>query len=173
MTTMLRRSDNAGWVSPFSSGIELLDRGEHHAPGVHRELAAQVGPVLRLHRRLAQQVLAAGEGAEELVVQVVAVGEHDDGRVLHRRLADDRPGVEGHGQALAGALGVPHHADAAVARLAARPAAGLIPSPCETSANVCNFAARFVSSTATLNRVELVVARHLLGQRRRRRPRTR
>ena len=33
------------------------------------------------------------------------------------RLADDAPGVEGHGQALAGALRVPDHADAPVARV--------------------------------------------------------
>ena len=145
-------------------GVELLDRGEHHAPGVHRELAAQVGPVPSLHRRLAQQVLAAGEGAEELVVQVVAVGEHHDGRILHRRLADDRPGIEGHGQALAGALGVPHHADAAVARLAARPAAGLVAS--SASVGKClqlRRAQRFIDGNP--DRVELVIARHLLGQR--------
>ena len=107
-------------------GVELLDRGEDDAPGIHRELAAQIGPVLRLHRRLAQQVLAAGEGAEELVVQIVAVGQHHDGRVLHRRLADDGAGVEGHSQALAGALGVPDDADAAIAGVAAGPPAGLV-----------------------------------------------
>ena len=99
-------------------------------PAFDRELAAQVGAALRLHGGLAQEVLAAGEGAEELVVEVVAVGEDDDGRVLHRRLADDGAGVEGHRQALAGALGVPDDADAAVAGLAARPTAGLVaPGP--------------------------------------------
>ncbi len=104
---------------------ELLDRGEHHAASGHREQLAQVGAALGLHRRLAQQVLAAREGAEELVVEVVAVGEHDDGRVLHRRLADDAAGVERHRQALARALRVPDHADPPVAGsaawLAARP----------------------------------------------------
>src|SRR5690606_2707323 len=73
----------------------------------------------RLLRRLPQQVLAAREGAEELVVEVVAVGEHDDGRVTHRRLADDAARVEGHRQALARPLRVPHDADAPIARLAA------------------------------------------------------
>src|SRR5690606_33957647 len=68
---------------------------------------------------LAQQILAARESAEKLIVEVVAVGEHDDRGVLHRRLADDPPGVESHRQALARALGVPHHANAPVARLAA------------------------------------------------------
>ena len=75
---------------------------------------------------MAEQVLAAREGAEELVVEVVAVGEDDDGRVLHRRLARDHAGVEGHRQALARALRVPDDADAAVAaahRRVDRPAA--------------------------------------------------
>ena len=107
---------------------ELLNRGEHDAARLDRELSAQVGPALRLHRRLAQQVLAAGEGAEELVVQVVPVREHDDGGVLHRGLAHDGPGVEGHRQALAGALRVPHHPDASVARVPARLTSGLVVS---------------------------------------------
>ena len=38
-----------------------------------------------------------------------------DGRVFHGRLADDGPGVKGHGQALARPLGVPDHTDAPVA----------------------------------------------------------
>ena len=71
--------------------------------------------VFGLLRRLAQQVLAHAEGAEQLVVEVVAVGQHDQGRVLHRRVLDDLPGVEGHQQALAGALRVPDHADLAIA----------------------------------------------------------
>ena len=73
-----------------------------------------------LHRRLAQEFLTAGEGAEELVVEIVAVGEYHHGRVFHRRLADDPSSIEGHGQTLARALGVPDHPDAAVARGAAR-----------------------------------------------------
>ena len=106
--------------------VELLDRGEHHAARGDRQLLAQVGAALGLRRRLAEQVLAAREGAEELVVEVVAVGQDDDGRVLHRRLARDRAGVEGHRQALARALRVPHDADAAVAGLAAGPSARLV-----------------------------------------------
>ena len=144
-------------------GVELLDGGEHHAAGVHRELAAQVGPVLCLHRRLAQQVLAAGESTEELVVQVVAVGQDDDRRVLHRGLANDRPGVEGHGQALAGALGVPDDADAAVAGIAAGDPTGLVaPGGFGGSLQLCR-TQRFVHSDA--DGVKLVVAGHLLGQR--------
>ena len=104
-------------------GQELLDGGKYHPARGHRQQLAQVGPALGLQRRLAQQLLAAGERPEELVVEVVAVGEHHQGRVLHGRLADDAPGVEGHGQALARALGVPDHPDAPVARLTAgRPA---------------------------------------------------
>ena len=160
---MLRRSDNAGWVSPFSSGVELLDRGEHHAAGIHRELAAKVGPVLGLHRRLAQQLLAAGEGAEELVVQVIAVGQDDDGRILHRRLADDGTGVEGHGEALAGALGVPDDADAAVARLSAGLLASLVAPGGFGGAQQLGGTQGFVHGDA--DGVELVVAGHLLGRR--------
>ena len=100
--------------------------GEHHAAGFHHEPGAQIRPARRLHGRLAQQVGAAREGGEELVVEVVAVGQHDDGGVLHRRLADDAPGIEGHRQALARTLGMPDDADAPVARHATGGAAGLV-----------------------------------------------
>ena len=99
------------------SGQELLDGGEDHAARRDRAAAPAGRPALGLHRLLAQQLLAAGEGAEELVVQVVAVGDHHQGRVLHRRVQDDSPGVERHRQALARALRVPDHADPPVARL--------------------------------------------------------
>ena len=75
--------------------------GEHHAARFHREPGAQVGPTLCLHGGLTQKVGAAREGGEELIVEVVAVGQHDDGGVFHRQIADDAPGVESHGQALA------------------------------------------------------------------------
>ena len=68
-------------------GEELLDGGEHHASGSHREPVAQVGSALGLRRRLAQEVPATGEGAEKLVIQVVAVSQHHHSRVLHGRLA--------------------------------------------------------------------------------------
>ena len=119
ITTMLRRSESVGCRSPFSSGKNFWMVVKTTPPAATLQQLAQVRAALGLHRRLAQQVLAAREGAEELVVEVVAVGEHDEGRVLHRRLADDAPGVEGHRQALARALRVPDHADAPVARLAA------------------------------------------------------
>jgi len=105
-----------------------VDGGEDDAPGLDRELRPQIRPALGLHRRLAQELPAAGKGGEELVVQVVAVGEDDQRRVSHRRLADDAPRVESHGQALARALRVPDHADAPVARSAAGLAAGFIPA---------------------------------------------
>ena len=60
-----------------------------------------------------------------MVVEIVAVGEHDHGGVGHGGLADDPPGVEGHGEALSGALRVPDDSDAPVARLATRPATGI------------------------------------------------
>ena len=79
--------------------------------------------VLGLLRRLPQQVLAHAEGAEELVVEVVAVGQHDERRVLHRRVLDDLARIERHQQALARALRVPDHADLAVAVRARSPRA--------------------------------------------------
>ena len=123
---------------------------------------AQIGSVLGLHRRLAQQVLAAGERAEELVVQVVAVGEHDDGRILHRWLADDRPRIERHGQALARTLGVPDDADAAIAGVAARSLACLVASSFRGRPLQLSRAESLVHGNP--DGMELVVASHLLGQ---------
>jgi hypothetical protein len=141
---------------------ELVDGREDQAAGCHREQLAQVRAA-RLHRRLGQQLLAAREGAEGLVVEIVAVGEHDEGRVAHRRLAHDAPGVEGHRQALARALRVPHDAHAPVAG----PAAGLAPRLVAPAAlghviRACQLRGpkRFVH--VHLHGVELVVAGHLL-----------
>ena len=75
----------------------------------------QILPAIGLLRGLTEQVATHGESAEELVIKVIAVGEEDDGRVLHGRMSDDLSGIEGHEQALAGALSVPDDADAAVA----------------------------------------------------------
>ena len=148
-------------------GEELLDGGEDYAAGVDRELAAQVGAALGLGWRLAQELLAAGEGAEELVVEVVAVGEHDDGRILHRRLADDGAGVEGHGEAFAGALGVPDDTDAAVAGFPARLWPCLIAAPALYHTPV--FLLQLGGPECLANRdadgVELVIAGYLLDQR--------
>jgi len=96
-------------------GAEFLDRGEDHAARRHLQQIPQMLAALRLFRLLAQQLLPGGEGVEELIVQVVAIGEDDQRWVFHRRVLDDLSGVEQHGQALAAALGVPHHAHALVA----------------------------------------------------------
>jgi hypothetical protein len=66
--------------------------------------------VSRLHRLFAQQVLRQREHAEQLAVEVVAVGDDDDGRVFHRHVLHHAGGEAGHRDALAAALGVPHHA---------------------------------------------------------------
>ena len=147
-------------------GEELLDGGEDHASGGHRQLLPKVGPALGLRRRLAQQVLAAGEGSEELVVQVVAVGENDDGRVLHSRLADDGAGVEGHGQALAGPLGVPDHSDAPVSGVSAGFPARLV-TALFLNRPVCplQLCSPQGFSDGSLDGMELVIATHLLDQR--------
>ena len=143
-------------------GQELLDGGEHHASGCHREPAAQIGSTLGLGRRLSQEVPAAGEGAEELVIQVVSVCQHHHGRVLHGRLADDAPGVEGHGQALARTLGVPDHPDAPVAGRTATLAARLVEP---ALFGRLQFGCPQSLGDRHLDRVELVIAGHLLDQR--------
>ena len=146
-------------------GKELLDGGEHDAAGGDRELRPQVGAVGGLHRRLAQQIATAREGAEELIVEVVAVGEHDDGRIRHRRVQDDAPGIEGHRQALARALRVPDHADAPVARLAARPLPRLVaPRPFGDPARRCRPSGAQRLFHRHVDRMELVVAGHLLDE---------
>ena len=45
----------------------------------------------------------------QLAVQFVAVGDHDQRRVLHRRLLQQLARVAAHGNALAAALRVPEH----------------------------------------------------------------
>ena len=100
-------------------GKEFLDRCEHHAAGRDRQQPAQMTAAFGLHWRLTQQFTAARKRAEQLVVEVVPVGQDDEGRVFHRRLANDPPGIKRHRQALARALGVPDDADAPIAGLAA------------------------------------------------------
>ena len=145
---------------------ELLDRGEHHAARLDRQLGAQVDTAAGLGRRLPQQVPAARERAEQLIVEVVPVRQHDDRWVFHRGLADDPPGVEGHSQALARALSVPDDADPPVAGTAARLSAGLVPAarlgdPPRLLPQ-CRRAQSFLHRR--LYRVELVISGHLLGQ---------
>ena len=53
----------------------------------------------------------------QLAVQFVAVGDHDQRRVLHRRLLKQLARVAAHGNALAAALRVPEHARLARAGL--------------------------------------------------------
>src|SRR2546426_5365655 len=65
--------------------------------------------------------MAGRKRPEELVVEVVAVRQHYEGRVLHRRVLDDLPGVEGHRQALAAPLGVPDYTHAPVPGLGRGP----------------------------------------------------
>ncbi len=143
-------------------GHELLDRREDDATAGDAELLAQVGTVGGLDGILAQQVAAAGEGAEELFVQVVSVGDDDDGRVLHRRIEDQPPGVESHAQALARTLRVPDDTDAPVAGLAAGLPARLVPTARATRAPSPSRPKRLVDRE--VDGMELVIARHLLGQ---------
>ena len=161
----MRRDDNSGCRSPFSSGKELLDRGEHHAPLLDGQLGPQVGPVPGLDGSLPQEVLAAGERAEELIVEIVTVRQHHDRRVLHHRLARDPSGVEGHGQAFARALGVPHDSDAPIAGIAARQANRPVGAsvPVRVSRPLHPGRPQRLAH-GRLNCMELVIPGHYLGQ---------
>ena len=91
---------------------EFMGGREHHATiGPVQQLAQMLAPA-GLHRRLAEDVRAALELAEKLVVEIVAVRQHDERRVLHRRVPHHARGEEEHGETLAAALRVPDHARA-------------------------------------------------------------
>ena len=139
-------------------GEELLDGGEHHSAGFHPELFPKVGPALRLDGGLPQQVGATRKGGEELVVEVVAVRQHDEGGILHRRLAHNAAGVEHHGQTLARPLGMPDNPDASVAPFSTRPV-GFLRGGLSQRRRPQGFPDR------GLHRMELVVAGGLLDQR--------
>ena len=100
---------------PVFFGHELLDGREDDSPTGDLEQVFEVGAAGGLLRGLAQEFLPAREDVEQLIVEVVAVGQHDQRRVRQRRMLNDLAGVEQHRQALAAALRVPDHPDAAVA----------------------------------------------------------
>ncbi len=111
-------------VSPFL-GEEFLDGCENHPSDVDREFLPEVCPAFGLGRVLPEEFAAPGEGAEELVVQVVPVGEDDYGGVFHVGVPYQGAGVEGHGQALAGALVVPDDPDSPVPGISPVPSVAL------------------------------------------------
>ena len=75
-------------MSPLSSGKNFWIVVNTTPPEATASSSRRCVPALGLHRLLPQQFVAARERAEELVVEVVAVGEHDERRVLHRRMQD-------------------------------------------------------------------------------------
>ena len=79
---------------------EFLDSREHHAAGGDDSFR-EVGAVGGLNRRLAKQIMATCKRTEELIVEIVAVGQHDEVGFSIAGCRITRPGVEGHGQALA------------------------------------------------------------------------
>ena len=74
-----------------------------------------------------------------------------------------RPGVEGHGKALPGPLGVPHHGRSADPR-ARRRAGGSVEFRSRMSPRSRAALRECVSSTPILHCMELVVSRHLLDE---------
>ena len=128
---------------------ELLDGGKHDAARRPvRQQRAQLLPRAGLHRLLTQQVLRQAEHAEELAVKVIAVGDDHDGRVGHRGLLHHTRGETRHGDALAAALRVPHHAALAL-----------------HAAGRTGPRRRHHLRDGRAHRMELVVARDLLHQR--------
>ena len=89
MTTMLRRSESSGYLSPFSSGKNFWIVVKTTPPEATVRASAQVGAVSACTGFCRSSSWQRGERAEELVVEVVAVGEDDERRVLHRRVQDD------------------------------------------------------------------------------------
>jgi hypothetical protein len=101
----------------FALGLgaaELLQRGEVDPAGAAlAELGAQLLAGADLAGLLGQQG-GALEAVEQLGVELGAVGEDDDGGVRQLRVAHHLRGVQLHLHGLAGALGVPDHADPSV-----------------------------------------------------------
>ena len=90
---------------------ELLHGGKDDAAGfAGGQHLAEFFAAVGLFGRLLQQVLGHAELLVQLAVQFVAVGDHDQRRVLHRRLLQQLARVAAHGNALAAALRVPEHA---------------------------------------------------------------
>ena len=86
---------------------------------------------------------------------------------MRGRLANDAPGVEGHGETLARTLRMPDDADPPVARFAARLSAGFVAA--RRLGHACRFPLQRRGAQGFRHRrlhgVELVVAGHLLDQR--------
>ena len=93
-----------------------MDRGKHHSAAGPIEKLPEVVAALGLHRHLAKDVGAALKLPKKLIVKIIAIGEHDERRVLHRRVADDAGGVEEHRKALPAPLRVPHYPGTPIAR---------------------------------------------------------
>ena len=109
--------DNVGpiaqnWVTGFvGEEGEFLDGGEDDAAGLaFGEFLAEGFAAVGLFRGLFEQGLGAAKLLVELAVEVVAIGDDDEGGVVHGGLLEQFSGVAAHGDAFAGALGVPEDA---------------------------------------------------------------
>jgi hypothetical protein len=89
-----------------------VDQREHQLL-VLAEIGAQLLAVLRLRRVGLADRAGVQKVAVDLPVQVLAVGD-DDEAVVAGELAQDLAHIEDHREALAGALGVPKHAQLAI-----------------------------------------------------------
>ena len=109
ITTILRRSARCGYFPPFSSGKNfwiVVNTTPPLATCSNWRKCSLPSACTGFCRRSAAQ---REKRAEKLVVQIVAVGQDHDGRILHRRMLNDFPGVKHHRKAFAASLRVPDH----------------------------------------------------------------
>lgn len=146
---------------------KLLNSSKYHAPGRHRQFLTQISAVARLCWRLTQQILTTRKRAKELIIEIVAIRQNDNRRILHRRIADNSPGIKSHSQTLTRPLRMPHHANALIARRSTRLLPRFITSaPFRTpTPRMLQFHRSPRLTHSHPHRVELVITRHLLRQR--------
>ena len=92
------------------AGREFLQRGEDDPARGSSQQPTKIVSSRCLHRGFRQDLRGREHLTIELVIEVVAVGDEHEGGVGHARVTHELGGVEDHLKALAGALGVPHHA---------------------------------------------------------------
>ena len=61
--------------------------------------------------------MAPLELSEELVIEIIPVSQHDECRILHRRMTGHPSGIEEHREALAASLRMPDDSGTAISRL--------------------------------------------------------
>ena len=103
-----------GLVGRVLLGSELMDRREDDsAAGTVQEFPEML-PALSLNGHLSQRLMTPLKLPEELVIQIIPVRQHDEGRILHRRMTGHPTGIKEHREALAASLRVPDDTGTAI-----------------------------------------------------------